>query len=271
MDKELRSALRQLLERKPDTNKYDYGHVLIIGGAPGMIGAPLLGAEAALRSGAGLVSIASTGEVVDKLERRVKEVMTLRLAKSAWDWPKTVASTLQEFIKERKVTTVAIGSGMGRSAAASNFIRSFLAKNQLPAVVDADALFALAGHLNVLDRAAKRNSKLALTPHPGEYARLSKDQPASFSKKHGTSLVLKGPNTRVFHPDGTSYQNTTGNAGLATAGSGDVLSGIIAAFLGQLPDFKVAIEAAVYIHGSAGDLAAQAKTQPGMIASDIIS
>lgn len=267
------ATLRRLLKRRPDTHKYDYGHVLVAGGSPGMVGAPLLAAEAALRSGAGLVTVASRPEVIEKLEKRVREVMTLRLPAS-----KTVDELLA-FINERHVTVLVIGPGMAPDFAADS--PALLSKINIPAVVDGGALGALAGRPGGLKQLVRRTD-LVLTPHAGEFHKLTGQWPpgereklrqavADFARDNHLTLVFKGDHTLVAHPDGRVYENETGNPGLATAGTGDVLSGIIAALVAQLPDLAAAVEAAVYLHGLAGDLAAQAKTQPALIASDVIN
>src|SRR5665213_2841271 len=262
----------QLLERPEGANKYDFGHVLVVGGSPGMVGAPLLAAEAALRTGAGLVTIASRTSVIDKLEKRVKEIMTFRLSD---DLP-TAAEEIVSFISNRKVSVIVIGPGQVPDFAALS--PALLSKLNIPVIVDAGAIAAFHDHLDLLKEAAGHNQNIILTPHAGEYQKLIGSKPPAdhealkqavsrFSKDHGVTLILKGHPTLVARPDGQLYENPTGNPGLATAGTGDVLSGIIAGIMAQ---HLSSIEAAVYLHGLAGDLAAHAKTQPGMIASDVI-
>lgn len=255
---------RRLLQRNPDSHKYDYGHVLVVGGAPGMVGAPWLAALAALRAGAGLVTIASSPDVIDKLEKRVTEIMTRRL--------NNLADDLVSYIKERKVSVLVIGPGM-QPAAASEAIAAV--KNlSLPLVIDGGGLAALAADPGLL---AGLPADTILTPHPGEFSRFFKDQPSDqnqaaigFAKHHKLNLVLKSHPGLVINPAGEVYENTAGGPGLATAGSGDVLSGVIGALLAQdLPPYQAAC-AGAYLHGLAGDLAAKAKTEPGMIASDVI-
>lgn len=268
--------LRKLRNRPPQTHKYDYGHVLIIGGAPGMVGAPLLAAEAALRSGAGLVTIASQADVVDKLEKRVREAMTLRLPPAV----PAAADSIAEFADRRKVTTVVIGPGL--SPAFTALAPALLSKiNTLPVVIDGGAIGAFHDDLNKLAQAGRRQP-IILTPHAGEFRKLTGKTPpqergplkrevSEFAGGHSLTLVFKGHHSLVAHPDGTLYENSSGNPGLATAGTGDVLSGIIAGLIAQLPeDIPGAVEAAVYLHGLAGDLAARAKTQTSLIASDVI-
>jgi hydroxyethylthiazole kinase-like uncharacterized protein yjeF len=268
-------VLRQLLERPLNANKYDFGHVLVVGGSPGMVGAPFLTAEAALRTGAGLVTVASHADVIDKLEKRVKEIMTLRLAGSL----PVAADELETFVNERKVSVLVIGPGQAPDFAALAPV--LLQKLTIPVVVDAGAIAALHNDLDLLKNAAVGNPNIILTPHAGEYYKLTGEKPpaeqaqlkqmaAQFARNFQVTLVFKGHQTLVAHPDGRVYENTTGNPGLATAGTGDVLSGTIAGILGQVADTGPAVEAAVYLHGLAGDLAAATKTQPAMIASDVI-
>lgn len=261
----------QLLNRRPDGHKYDYGHVLVVGGSPGMVGAPLLVGKAALRTGAGLVTIAAPADVVDKLEKRVEEIMTLSL-------PDEAAFSILQFIKERKVSVIVIGPGLKVEARSAKLIKKLLAGTELPIVVDAGGLGALQNDAAQLDTAP---GSLVLTPHVGEFQRLVdetlpekradlKPLARRFAKQHGVTLVLKGQPTYVARPEGSIYENKTGNPGLATAGTGDVLSGVIAGMISQGIAVSEAAEAAVYLHGLAGDIAAGDKTEPGMIASDVI-
>jgi ADP-dependent NAD(P)H-hydrate dehydratase / NAD(P)H-hydrate epimerase len=260
MDNTSLDKLRGVLERRPDSHKYDYGHVLVVGGSPGMVGAPLLVAMAALRIGAGLVTIASSADIIDKLENGVLEVMTLRLPKDG----QAAAERLGKFIDERKVNVVAAGSGL----ADDNVVRLVLPRLRVPAVLDAGALSAHDTH----------QADVVLTPHAGELSRLiSEDLPQDRKKllqdkarEWKVTLLLKGDHTIVAGGEGQFYVNDTGNPGLATAGTGDVLSGVIAGLLAQgLGSFEAA-KYGVYLHGLAGDLAAADKTQPGLIASDVI-
>lgn len=272
MDKKIFS---QLLQRKPDSHKYDYGHVLVVGGSPGMVGAPLLVGKAAFRTGAGLVTIASSAAVTDKLERRVEEIMTLSLSSEASE----AISALDMFIKDRKVSVIVIGPGLKNEPWTAALISHLLQTAELPLVIDAGGLAIVQHHIDQLDKAVSKN--IVLTPHTGEFQRfLDKPLPpnrlelkpvaAQFVRKHHVTLVLKGEPTYVASPGEELYENTTGNPGLATAGTGDVLSGVIAGIIAQGIEPRRAAPAAVYLHGLAGDLAAHEKTEPGMIASDVI-
>lgn len=268
------SAWKSLLHRSPNTHKYNFGHVLIIGGSPAMTGAPILAARAALRVGAGLTTIASEKETIDLIDRDIEEIMTLPLP--TWNLSIECAEIIQAFIQSRHVSTLIIGPGL--PPAADEVIRTLAKIVKLPMVIDAEAFAALSGNLDILRAAAKVNEKIVLTPHAGEYARLTKDQPSyaddaavvAFARDFHLTVVLKKHPTVIANSAGKFYENTTGNPGLATAGAGDVLAGIIAGIMAQNGAPYESATMATYLHGLAGDIAANAKTQPGMIASDII-
>ena len=268
-------TLGRLFERRADAHKYDFGHVLVVGGSPGMVGAPLLAGEAALRTGAGLVTIASRTDVIDKLEKRVREIMTLRLPTSR----PAALRVLSTFIRDRKVSVLIVGPGQTKASA--ELSAGLMRVLDIPVVMDAGAFAAFSHNLGLLKELGERNGNLILTPHGGEFERLTGNKlpsnrvqlrhaAAQFSKFHNVTLVLKGHRTLVAHPEGKIFENSTGNPGMATAGTGDVLCGVIAGLLAQGLTTTEAAEAGVNLHGLAGDLAAQAKTQPGMIASDLI-
>jgi hydroxyethylthiazole kinase-like uncharacterized protein yjeF len=270
MDKE---ALQQLLHRPPDSHKYNFGHVLIVGGSPGMVGAPLLSGMAALRTGAGLVTIASEQAVIDKIVGKVAEIMTLELPKASGE----AHAVLQQFISERKVSVLVLGPGMKPSTQLGNLVEKFIEQQVIPVIIDGGALGVLKGRLDTLQKTTA--GTVILTPHVGEFKHLVdtelpdrqaelKPIATQFAKTHGVHLVLKGHPTYVAYPSGNPYENTTGNAGLATAGTGDVLTGVIAGMVAQKIDHP--LEMAVYFHGLAGNIAADEKTQPGMIATDVI-
>jgi hydroxyethylthiazole kinase-like uncharacterized protein yjeF len=266
------AVFHTLLNRPADVNKYQLGHVLVIGGSPGMVGAPLLAAEAAMRIGAGLVTIGSTASVVERLENRIKEIMTLSLAGDT----ATALQTILAFVQERSVSAIVIGPGWK----ADRLVTELLAKVTVPLVIDGGGLAALHGRLEILKDSAD-TKPIILTPHRGEFQKLlGASLPDStkeiqilaqqFVMDTKVHLVLKGNHTVIAHPDHTSYINSTGNPGLATAGTGDVLAGVIGGLLAQGIDSSAAAEAGVYIHGLAGDLAAVEFTQAGLIASDVI-
>lgn len=269
MDKQL---VRQLLHRSPSANKYDFGHLLVVGGSVGMSGAPLLTAEAALRIGCGMVTIATDEQTAHDLVGKVEEVMTLPLPSKR----DLATATLDKYILQRKVTAIVLGPGLGPQT--SDLTRSLTRAIHLPIVVDAGSLVAFSGHLDELQKSATVNHSIVLTPHAGEYARLTgiskeadlRADAQTFAAEVGVHVVLKGDHTLVVHPAGRPYRNQTGNPGLATAGTGDVLAGVIGGLLAQGVEVTKASEVAVYLHGLAGDLAAEAKTEAGIIASDII-
>ncbi len=265
----------QLLPRRPDAHKGDFGHIFILAGSARFSGAAVLSGEAAIRSGAGLVTLGipkSLNSAIIKI--KPKEVMTLPLPETS-DGSLSSAGykKIKDFVKNADVLVV--GPGLTQNKSTQVLTRKVISKIDKPMVIDADGLNALAGHLDLLGFAR------ILTPHPGEMARLlgvsiKKVQDnriyitRKFAKDYKVTLVLKGHDTIVADFSGNLYINKTGNPGMATAGSGDVLTGMIAAFLAQGLKAFDASKCAVYLHGLAGDLAAKEKTQLGMIASDII-
>jgi len=267
--------VQRLLHRAENTHKYDYGHVLILGGSAGMVGAPLLAGKAALRVGAGLVTIATDKETADKLDRRVEEIMTLSIPSE----PEAALRELLGFIAEHNVTSLAIGPGLKENMA--HIVKLLVGATQLPTVLDAGGLTAFRLHTSELEAVAKQNKNLVITPHTGEYTKLMslekdtsmvhlQEHAVESAKRYQLTIVLKGHHTFVAHPDGEVYKNMTGNPGLATAGTGDVLTGVIVGLLAQGIEPAQAAELGVLVHGLAGDLAAKAKTEAGMIASDVV-
>jgi len=267
----------QLHRRKSDTHKGDYGHLLILGGSPGLTGAVVLAAQAALRAGCGLVTVGVPSSLNFIFEIKLTEVMSLPL-------PESRANSLSEKafkkVKEfsQRVDGIVLGCGGSRNNSTQRFFLKVIEKIEKPLLVDADGINALASQIEVL---RKRKSKvLILTPHLKEFSRLigkdveyikkrKKELAKSFAFKYNLILVLKG--YRSIITDGKEFfENSTGNPGLATAGSGDVLAGIIAGFLVQgISPFEAA-KLGVYLHGLAGDLGVKKKSQASLIASDII-
>ncbi len=240
-----------------------------------MVGAPLLAGMAGLRTGAGLVTIASGSKVTDKLEKRVKEIMTLALPASGDE----AAAKIESFVNDRRVSVIVIGPGMAVTTGARALVGRLLDSIKLPVILDGGAFGIMRGHLDRLDSSASK--ALILTPHTGEFQRLLNSElpgerselkpvAAEFAENHDITLVLKGQPTYVARPTGSIYENTTGNPGLATAGTGDVLSGMIAGIIAQGIDPQEAAETGVYLHGLSGDIASEEKTQAGMVASDVI-
>lgn len=278
----------RLLQRNPDSHKKDFGHIFIIAGAPRYSGAAVLCAEATMRCGAGLVTLGvpeSLNNAIIKI--KPKEVMTLPLAQTN-DGVLGLLSYNEIKDFARHIDILVIGPGLGRNELTKGLVRKVISKIEKPMVIDADGLNALAGHLDLLRNrktsclpAGRETRNLILTPHPKEMSRLlgisvnkvqgNRESIAlDFAIKHKVTLVLKGNNTVVADYKKNMYINKTGNPGMATAGTGDVLTGMIAALLGQnLTAFESA-KYGVYLHGLAGDLAAKEKTQICLIASDII-
>ncbi|MEK7849745.1 MAG: NAD(P)H-hydrate dehydratase [Candidatus Omnitrophota bacterium] len=267
----------RLFNREPRAHKGDFGHVFILAGSECFMGAACLCSQSAMRSGAGLVTLGIPGSLHSIAALKLTEVMTLPL-------PETRQATLggkalagiKAFLK--KADCLLMGPGLSRHPDTQRLIRRVLAVCDKPLCLDADALIALAGHLDIL----KSLKNIAvLSPHPGEMANLlgipvkevqnnRKKVAKEFALRYNTILVLKGHQTIVASPEGKTYINSTGNPGMATAGSGDVLAGMLAAFLGQgMPAYQAACSA-VYVHGLAGDLAVRDKTEVSLIASDII-
>lgn len=269
--------------RDVNSNKGKYGHVLVVGGSYGTAGAPSMASLAALRTGAGLVTAAVPRSIVDGVAGIAPEVMVAPLREGedgAVSLENLAPDGLEALIKEKKISVVALGPGLSTRAEASGFAREFVMRTKLPMVVDADALNAfegLAAQLNGEERV------LVLTPHPGEMARLIgftvKQVEADrvglaqrFATEHKLTLVLKGWRTLVVHPDGRVAVNTSGNPAMAKGGSGDILTGIIAAMLAQFPeDVARAVEAAVYLHGLAGDFAVHAMDEHTVLATDTVT
>jgi NAD(P)H-hydrate epimerase len=264
--------------RTPDANKGLYGHVLVVAGGRGKSGAPAMASLAALRAGAGLVTAAVPASILPSVAAITPELMTFPLREGPngeADPSNLEPDRLRSMIG--RATVLAIGPGLGPEP--EQFVLGLIEKTRLPLVLDADALNILARHLDHLDG---RGRTVVLTPHPGEMARLAgistkevqaRREPLAreFAAKHHVTLVLKGWRTLIAHPDGRIAVNTTGNPGMAKGGSGDILTGIVAAMLAQYPDDpKQATEAAVYLHGLAADFALREQDEHTLLATDTV-
>ena len=262
----------------PNVHKNDFGHVLVVAGSAPMLGAAALCALAAMRAGAGLVTCAIARSLNLTLQKKLSAiVMTLPLPESA---PGVLGLSAYKILAANlaKFNAVAVGPGLGQHTHTQKFVFKLLAECPKPLVIDADALNILAQQPKIL---LKNPRVKILTPHTGEMSRLTGRSVAVIERRRSQTalecarayksiVVLKGHRTVIASPDGKIKINRSGNAGMATAGSGDVLTGIIAALLGQgLEPFKAACMG-VNWHGRAGDLAAKYKTQASMIATDII-
>jgi ADP-dependent NAD(P)H-hydrate dehydratase / NAD(P)H-hydrate epimerase len=271
-------------KRKRDSHKGDYGRLLIIAGSAAMSGAAYLSSEAALLSGAGLVTLAIPKSLNAVMQRKIIEAMTLALPETEQHTlAKGAFKKIMRFLK--KTDCVLIGPGLSDNSQTQDLIRCLIKSIKLPMVIDADALNALSGHLSILS--CNRNTgssayqQIVITPHPGEMARLfgdssdfvnknKKDVAKKFSSEYNVTTVLKGYKTAVVSPGKDLYINRTGNPGMATAGCGDVLSGIIAALLASGMEAFKAARLGVYIHGLSGDIAAKQTGEISLRARDLL-
>ena len=251
----------RLPKRKRDSHKSHYGKLLIVGGCVGYTGAVSLCARAAVRSGAGLVSVGVPEDIYPIIAMKLDEPMPFPIAQ-----PMEFGAVREKLAAS---TVCVIGPGMGRSADALELARQVLRNSTVPMVVDADALYAAKDELSLL------GGKI-ITPHAGEFARLGGnvtgdrvEDAGAFAEKYDCTVVLKGHETVVAFPDGRVYVCAVGNPGMATGGSGDVLAGVIGGLLGQLP-MEDAVLCGVLIHGGAGDLCARELGEYSMTPSDMI-
>lgn len=294
----MKNKFKKFLERKKTAHKGDFGKTLIVAGSRGMSGAASLSAISALRSGAGLVTLAVPDSIYQITARRDPEMMVQ-------PFPSTRAGSLdlKAFKKisllAQNQDVLAIGPGLSRNHSTAKLIHRLILNSKIPVVIDADGLNALEGMPHILLEA---KAPLILTPHEREFERVfgplltyavsakggsasggKGAQPRSLvrealrrkaaqemAEKYAVFIVLKGSRTVVAAPDGRIFTNSTGNPGMATAGSGDVLTGIIAGLLGRGKDIFETVCLAVYAHGLAGDLAAKKTGQTSLIAHDIL-
>ncbi len=290
-----KDAISLLPARPKYSHKGTYGHVFIVAGSKGKTGAALMAAKACLRTGAGLVTIGIPETLVHSFQSRVTEEMIFPLPdKGNGTLSYISADVIFEFLEQR-ANVLAIGPGMSVDNEISRLVSLLVKGSKVPIVIDADGLNAIAGKTAVLK---KSRAPIILTPHPGEMARLLKqgsgikgqgsevaagfslreeiekdriNTAISFAKKTKTCLVLKGVPTITATPDGMAFINSTGNPGMATAGTGDVLTGMISAFLAQKLNPQSASILGVYMHGLIGDIVAEKKGQHSLIVSDIIN
>jgi NAD(P)H-hydrate epimerase len=280
---EREDVITLLPERPRYSHKGTYGHVLLVAGSRGKTGAGLMAARATLRTGAGLVTIGVPETVINAFQSRVTEEMTLPLPdKGNGTLSKKAAGPILDFLK-KKASVLAIGPGISVDDDIRELVKGLILNVSVPVVVDADGLNAIANSINIL---RKTKAPIILTPHPGEMARLisSKqltvdsqqieknriDIAASFAKRTKTYLVLKGVPTVTATPNENAYINSTGNPGMAKAGTGDVLTGVIAGLIAQGLSPMDASIAGVYIHGLAGDISCEKRGVYSLVASDII-
>ena len=263
--------------RKPGAHKGDFGHLMIIAGSPGKAGAAIMSARSALRTGAGLVSVAAPNGLIPIIQSQIAEAMSVPSAESI-EGTLGISSEEELLKASAGMTACALGPGLSAHRETSQVVRNLIQRLAIPLVLDADGLNALVGSLDLLRRI---KVPIIMTPHPGEMGRLvgmssadvQKDRigiASGFSTRYKVILVLKGAGTIVSSPDGQVFINSTGNPGMATGGTGDALTGMIGGFLAQGYPAVQAACLGVYLHGLAGDLAAKEKGEMGMIAGDLI-
>jgi NAD(P)H-hydrate epimerase len=298
-------ASKRIAERPRDVNgnKGKFGHVLIVGGSLGKAGAPSMASLAAMRTGAGLTTAAVPASILATVANVAPELMCAPLEEGSGSraqgpgsgsgsgaglsMEQLEAEPLDKLLKG--ITVVGIGPGLGQEGTTPEFVRAFVERVKLPMVLDADALNALAGRVELLKRVATamdakgKKRTIVLTPHPGEMARLVgtsvKEVEADrvglarrFATENGVTLVLKGWRTLIAHPDGRVAVNTTGNPAMAKGGSGDILTGIVAGMLAQYPErVAEAVEAAVFVHGLAADFATLEQDEHTVLATDTVN
>ncbi|WP_114210631.1 NAD(P)H-hydrate dehydratase [Acidisarcina polymorpha] len=272
--------------RVPDSNKGMFGHVLVVGGAKGTAGAAAMASVSALRAGAGLVTAAVPESILPTVARAALELMTVPLVQGKHGEIARVNADPErlKFLIE-KITVLAVGPGISQHPETAEFVIELVRQSRLPLVLDADALNIVSKNPELLDGSQR---PVIITPHPGEMARLIggsvKDVQAdrentarNFATRHQVTVVLKGWRTLIAHPNGAVAVNTTGNPGMAKGGSGDILTGIVAAMVAQYArdpaaeNVAAAVTAAVYLHGLAADLAVLEQDEHTLLATDTVS
>ena len=269
-----------LAPRPRDSNKGMFGHALIVGGSFGKSGAAAMAGMAALRAGAGLSTVATPARVLTSVANFAAELMTEPLAETSAGTIALAAAESGRFLDLTKpMTVVAVGPGIGRNPETVLFVHEAVHQTKVPLVLDADGLNAFEGQTHLLD--GKRRP-LVLTPHPGEMSRLTGlaikavqadrlNIARKFAREHHLVLVLKGDRTIIALPDGKAWVNPTGNPGMATGGTGDILTGMTAGIVAQMPhDYARAAIAAVYMHGLAGDVACGRMGEHSLTATDLL-
>jgi NAD(P)H-hydrate epimerase len=268
-----------LVPRARDANKGSYGHVLVIGGSLGKAGAAAMAGFAALRAGAGLSTVATPKSVLATVAAFHAEVMTEPLAETEQGTIslRAIGSGLDALLEYG--TLIAIGPGISRNSETAEFVRTIVERRDKSIVVDADGLNAFEGAAGKLNG---RGRTLVITPHPGEMSRLTGlsiaeiqanrlEVARNLAREHELIVVLKGHRTLIAAPDGTVWVNPTGNPGMATGGTGDILTGMVAGLIAQHPQHALEATAlAVYLHGLAGDLASESVGENSLVATDLV-
>jgi len=272
-----RNAVRDLVTpRPPDSHKGDFGTVLLVAGSMGKTGAAYLAALGALRSGAGLVTVAVPAGCQSIVAGMAPEYMTEPIREGSEGLDADDVNRLLDLTRD----VITIGPGLGQAPGTKRFVRVLLDRATAPVVIDADGINAFADDPDVLT--GREGRAVVITPHPGELARLTGmsteeiqanriEVARNFAREHRLHVILKGHRTLIATPDGTVFINPTGNPGMATGGTGDVLAGMVAAWLAQLLDAEAACKLAVYLHGLAGDLAEREEGEVAMTAGDVIA
>jgi NAD(P)H-hydrate epimerase len=265
-----------LLRRKAYSHKGTYGHVLVIGGSRGMYGAPILAAQAALHAGAGLVTVVFVSGEDDIIPAIAPEIMVQRIVDKRGCFHSDHLTAVIEIITRKKINCLVLGMGLGSAPETVPFSRGILACTQLPIVVDADGLHALA-----FNAAQSKNQKIIATPHAGEYRKAfgeghmleELENPISHIKAraltHGLTIVHKSATTIIADAQGQVFINTSGNPGMATAGMGDTLAGVIGAFCAQGIPPSESARLGVYLHGVAGDRCALETGEIGVTSTGV--
>ena len=269
---------RLLTPRSPEQHKGDFGHLLVIAGSEGKMGAAAMSALGALRAGAGLVTVAIPRSQNPIIQELVMEAMSAPMAETA---ERTISEAALPALLHLAVgkRAVALGPGLSLQQETQALIRTFVPQLACPVVIDADGLNAIAGHDTTT---TTRPAPTVLTPHPGEMARLlgcttdrvQADRPQAAreaARRYRAWVVLKGAHTLLADPDGRLWINTTGNPGMASGGTGDVLTGMLGGLIAQSIPLPDAATAAIYLHGLAGDLAARQMGETGLMARDLIA
>lgn len=259
-------------KRKNNSHKGDYGKVFVVGGSEGMTGAAYMASQAALVMGSGLVTLGIAESLNPIMENKLTEVMTVALEADGGNLNFACADKVVEKMNASDV--ILFGCGIGRSPEIKKILKRILSEAKVPVIIDADGLYAL-------DTAMLSDSRaeIVLTPHNAEFARLTGKMPAEkerqalcreFAEKYNVTLILKGHHTIVTEAEGTQYINTTGNSGMSTGGSGDVLAGMVASLVGRGVKSGAAAAMAVYLHGRAADIAAESTGENSLTPTDVI-
>lgn len=263
--------------RSKDGHKGNFGHLLVLAGSTGKCGAAVMAAQAGLRGGAGLVTLACPQSIQPTIAAKVTEVMTAPLTDSSGKVSRQALADLQQLSEGKQA--LAIGPGIGQRVDVVDLVRSLIQETSLPMIIDADGLNALSDDIEILS--AQAGHDVVLTPHPGEMSRLTGlsvaeiqsnrfDVARDFAVAHKVVLVLKGARTLVAAPDGSVHVNTSGHAGMASGGMGDVLTGLIGSLLAQGLPAKDAATLGVFLHGLAADRLLEDFGDAGLLATDVI-